>query len=466
MTNNSGNLEFFFNPKTIAIIGASESLKFGYSMTKYLLNSSFKTYPVNINKDEVFGHKTYRRIMDIPDEVELAIIIVSNDNVLGAVKDCVEKGVKGIIIETAGFSETGIKKYIAVQQAIENIAQTSKVRIIGPNCVGIANFNNKFTTTEIEFEKLMDAGSISIIAQSGVLGNAVIDWGAGQKIAFSKAITLGNKVDVDEIDMLVYLENDPNTKVITLYLEGVKRGKKLLETLSKIHKPVIILKNGRSIAGSNAIKSHTGSIAGNDKVYEAIFKQFPGIFRVNNFYEMFDIAQAFSNQPLPHGRNIAIITASGSLGALACDQIEKIGLNLAPLKSTTLEEMRQISPNWTSVKNPVDLGPSLFGTFKPSLTALMNDENVDAILYIVAVPRKPIEEFSLPISPQFRVIKNLISQFNKPVIICVFGSPWVLDRFLEDSPKYNIPIMTRIDHAIKAFKMMYEFNRTKSSKSK
>jgi acetyltransferase len=461
MLASSNNLEFFFNPNTVAIIGASESFKFGYSMTKYLLNSKFKTYPVNIKKEEIFSHKAYKRIIDIPDDIELAIIIVPNDNVLEAVKDCKAKNVKGIIIETAGFAETGIEKYVKIQQEIEKIAKTTNIRIIGPNCVGITNFKNKFTTSDIEFNESMDVGGISIIAQSGVLGNVVIDWGSSEKIAFSKSITLGNKVDVDEVDMLEYLERDPFTKVITLYLEGVKRGRKLLETLKKVSKPVIILKNGRSLAGSNAIKSHTGSIAGNDKVYETIFKQLPGVFRVDNFYEMFNIAQVFSTQPLPVGRNIAIITASGSLGALACDEIEKTGLRLAQLKSSTINEIKQVSPNWTSIRNPVDLGPSLFTTFKPAITALMNDENVNAVLYTFAVPRKPLEQFSLPITPQFRLVNKLVNQFNKPVVISVYGSRWVLDYFLKNSSKYNIPVITRINHAIMAFKMMYEFKTRK-----
>jgi acyl-CoA synthetase (NDP forming) len=461
MVNNTNNLGVFFNPKSIAIIGASDSFKFGYAMTNYLLNSEFKTYPVNIKKEEIFGHKAYKRITDIPDTIELAIIIVPNNHALEAVKDCVKKGVKGIIIETAGFTETGIEEYVKIQQEIEKIAHDTKIRIVGPNCVGITNFRNKFTTTEIEFNKVLAAGKISIIAQSGVLGNIFIDWGASQKIAFSKSITLGNKVDVDEVDMLEFLENDPDTEVITLYLEGVKRGKELLDVIKKLTKPVIILKNGRSEIGSNAIKSHTGSIAGNDKIYDAIFKQFSNIYRVNNFFEMFDIAQVFATQPSISGKNIAIITASGSLGALACDEIEKVGLNLAHLDKTTIEKMKITTPNWTSIRNPVDLGPSLLTTFKPSLNALMNDENVDAILYIFTVPRKPLEDFSIPITPHLREINYLVKEFRKPIIICVFGSRWVLDYFLKDSTKYSIPVMTRIDHAIKALKMMYDFKNGK-----
>ena len=463
MSNNS-NLDFFFNPKTVAIIGASESLKFGYTMTNYLLNSSFKTYPVNISKEKIFGYKAYKAISDIPDQIELAIIIVPNDNVLDAIKDCVKSKVKGIIIETAGFEETGIEKYVLIQREIEKIARITNIRIIGPNCVGITNFNNKFTTTDVEFDKLIEGGSISIIAQSGVLGNVVVDWASSQKIAFAKSITLGNKVDVDEIDMLEYLEKDPYTKVITLYLEGIKKGTQLLETLRKVSKPVIVLKNGRSEAGTNAIKSHTGSIAGDFKIFESLFKQIPGVFQVENFYEMFDIAQIFSTQPLPSGKNIAIITASGSLGSLACDQIEQNGLKLAQLQQSTIETMKQYSPNWTSVRNPVDLGPSMFATFKPAITALMNDENVNAILYIFAVPQKPLEQFSLTMIPHFRIINNFVSQFKKPVIICVFGSRWTFDYILKDSTKYNIPVITRTDHAIKALKMMYDFKTINESK--
>ncbi|TFG15758.1 MAG: acetyl-CoA synthetase [Promethearchaeota archaeon] len=459
MSNNSDNLDFFFNPKTVAIIGASESLKFGYTMTNYLLNSSFKTYPVNINKEKIFGYKAYKRISDIPEQIELAIIIVPNDNVLETVKDCVKSKVKGIIIETAGFAETGIEKYVLMQREIEKIAKITNIRIIGPNCVGITNFTNKFTTTDVEFDKLIEGGSISIIAQSGVLGNVVVDWASSQKIAFAKSITLGNKVDVDEIDMLEYLEKDPYTKVITLYLEGIKKGTQLLETLKKVSKPIILLKNGRSEAGTNAIKSHTGSIAGDFKIFKSLFKQIPGLFQVDNFYEMFDIAQIFSTQPLPRGKNIAIITASGSLGSLACDQIEQNGLKLAQLQHSTIKTMKQYSPNWTSVRNPVDLGPSMFATFKPAITALMNDENVNAILYIFAVPQKPLEQFSLTMIPHFRLVNNLVNQFRKPVIICVFGSRWTFDYILKDSVKYNIPVIERTDHAIKALKMMYDFKK-------
>ncbi len=460
MSDQITDMDVFFNPKSIAIIGASDTFKFGYNMTNYLLNSNFKTYPVNINKDSIFGHKVFKNINDIPDDIELVIIVVRNEYVLQTVKDSVKKGAKGIIIETAGFAETGVKELVKIQEEIEKIAKNSNVRIIGPNCVGITNFNNKFTTAETDFAQSIEGGTISVIAQSGVLGNIFIEWSASQKIGFSKTITLGNKVDVDEIDMLEYLENDTNTNVITVYLEGVKRGPKLVEILRKLTKPVLILKNGRSEIGSKAVLSHTGSIAGDDKIYDTIFKQYSGIYRVNNFYEMFNIAQVFATQPLPKGKNIAIITSSGSLGIIACDEIERLGLNLAVLNEPTIQKMKSVSPNWTSLKNPVDLGPSLFTTFSQSLKAVLNDEDVDALLYIFAVPQMPIKAFSLPIAPQLRQMRNLSTKLKKPIITCVFGSRWIVEYFLKHSDKYKIPIMTQISHAIKAFKFMSDFGKS------
>ena len=448
----------FFNPKTIAIIGASEAFKFGYGPTHYLLNSNFKTYPVNLTKNEIFGHKAYKNVKDIPDDIDLALIIVGNDNVLQAVKDCVEKRVKGIIIETAGFAETGIDKYIKIQKEIEQIAKHSKVRIIGPNCVGVTNFINGFTTSEVDVNKIVK-GNISIIAQSGVLGNVVIDWAISEKIGFSKAITLGNKVDIDEIDMLEYLQEDPDTTVITIYLEDVRRGKEFLSVLKKITKPIIVLKNGRSESGAIAIRSHTASIAGNDRIFDAILKQNPNVFRVNNFYQMFDIAHAFATQPLPKGKNIVVITGSGSMGIIACDEIERQGLILAKLDQNTINSMKQVAPNWVSVKNPVDLGPSQFNTFVPSLKAVLSDNNVDCLLFIFTVPQMPLETWNLSITQHLRHLKNFSKEFKKPCIICVFGSRWVYEYVLKDAVKFKIPVMTQIKYAIKAFKMMYEFGQ-------
>ena len=459
------DMDVFFNPKSVAIIGASDKYRFGYATTNYLLNSKFKTFPVNINRNEIMGHKTYKNVKEISDPIDLAIILVSNDYVLDAVKDCVEKGVKGIIIESAGFAETGIEKYIKIQNEIEEIAKDSKVRIIGPNCIGVTNFYNEFTTGDLDFDQVIK-GNVSVIAQSGVLGNIFIDWATDQGIGISKAITIGNKVDVDEIDMLEYLNNDPHTTVITLYLEGTKKGKSLIKVLKKTTKPILILKNGRSSIGSNAVKSHTGSIAGDDKIYDAVMKQYPRVYRVDDFYEMFDIANVFATQPLPNGKNIAVITGSGSLGALACDQIEKEGMKLANLNKNTVEEIRAVIPNWVSIKGTIDLGPSLFETLLPTLKAVFNDKNVDCILYIFSVPRWPLQMFKIPPTPHFNLMKKLSKQLQKPCVCVCFGSQWTFDYLKESALKSDtkIPVMTRISHAIKAFKIMNQFKQSLDTK--
>ncbi len=467
MLNSTSKMEVFFKPKTVAIIGASEKPKFGTGTTTYLLNSKFKTYPVNINSDIIFGHKAYRNIKDVPENIDLAIIIVSNKFVLQAVKDCAEKNVKGIIIESAGFAETGTEKYALIQREIEKIAKESKIRIIGPNCIGVTNFHNEFTTSDMDFEQTI-RGDVAVVAQSGVLGNVFIDWANSQGIGFSKAITIGNKVDVDEVDLLEYLNEDPETKVIALYLEGTKRGKMLKKVLAEMKKPVLILKNGRSDIGSRAVNSHTGSIAGNDKIYNALFNQFPHVFRVDNFYELFNIAHVFATQPLPKGRNVAIVTGSGSLGALACDEIRKQGLNLADLNKKTIDKIKDIIPNWVSIGGTIDLGPSMFETFIPSIKAIFKDDAVDCVLYIFSVPRVPLQRmasFALDgIKEQFKALKQSAEKSRKPCIIVSFGSRWVFDFVFKGASHYNsnliIPIMTRINQAIKAFKMMHKYGET------
>ena len=467
MSNTTSEMDVFFNPKTVAIIGASEKPKFGIGTTTYLLNSKFKTYPVNINSDIIFGHKAYKSVKNIPDAIDLAIIIVSNKFVLQAVKDCVEKNVKGIIIESAGFAETGAKKYALIQSEIEKIAKESKIRIIGPNCIGVTNFHNEFTTSDMDFEQAI-RGDVAVVAQSGVLGNVFIDWANNQGIGFSKAITIGNKVDVDEVDLLEYLNEDPETKVIALYLEGTKRGKELKKVLSEMRKPVIILKNGRSDIGSRAVNSHTGSIAWNDRIYDALFNQYTYVFRVDNFYELFNIAHVFATQPLPKGKKVVIVTGSGSLGALDCDEIIKQGLKLANINKKTIEKIRSVIPNWVSIGGTIDLGPSMFETFIPSIKAIFEDDEVDCVLYIFSVPRVPLQRmasFALAgINEQFKVLKQSAEKSRKPCIIVSFGSRWVFDFVSKGASHYNsnftIPIMTRINQAIKAFKMMHQYNKS------
>ncbi|MHA1729341.1 MAG: acetate--CoA ligase family protein [Promethearchaeota archaeon] len=452
------DIDFFFNPKSIAIIGASDTPRFGFTTTKYLLESQFKTYPVNLKKDTILGHKTYKNIKDIPDDIELAIVLVAAQFVLQIVKDCIDKGVLGIIIESAGFAETREEKYIHIQNELIEIIKNSGIRVIGPNCVGLTNFNNRFTSSDVDFDENSLDGGVSVIAQSGVLGNVYLDWSNAQKIGFSKVITLGNKLDVDEVDLLQYLNSDPNTKVITLYLEDTRRGRELKSVLKHMTKPVVVLKNGRSEIGKNAVKSHTASIAGNDLIYEALFKQIPTVFRVDNFYEMFNIAGIFAKQPLPKGKNIAVITGSGSLGALTCDEIAHQGMKLANLSEKTMEKIKSIIPDWVAIKGTIDLGPSMFQTLIPSLEPIMSDDNVDSLLFIFSVPRGPLQKSNYTVEPYFKEMGNLVKKYDKPCVCVSFGSRWVFDFVLESAFPNHIPVVERVRDAIKGLKIMSEYS--------
>ncbi len=452
-------LDVFFNPKSIAIIGATETMGFGFLTTKYLLDSNFRVYPVHIKREMVFGQKAYKNVRDIPEEVELVIIIVPSQHVLEAVQDSIAKGVKGIIIESAGFAETGREDFQAIQQQITALAKKSGVRIIGPNCLGISNVYNNFTSAETDFTNVRP-GNISIIAQSGVLGNIILDWAFHEGIGFSKVITLGNKLDVDEVDCLEYLKEDTSTKVICLYVEEVRDRLRFLKVAREVIKvkPILVVKSGRTASGAKAAMSHTASIAGNDTLYDAMFKQV-GIIRANDFYEMFDYAKGFSMLPLPKGNRVAVITSSGSLGILTCDEIENQKLTLAHLSESTVAEMRQSGPEWVSLKNPVDLGPAQLQMMHTCLKAVLVDENVDALIWIEIIPERVIKEMGLTLQTAGKIIKKYGTEAGKPVVINTFGSPWFIELLHEQFDKYQIPITISISNSVKITAKLLQYQK-------
>ncbi len=457
-------LEVFFNPNSVAIIGASETPGFGMWTTQYLLqDSNFKTYPVHIKRETVFGHEAYKNIREIPNEIELAIILVPTPQVFSAVEDSIEKGVRGIIIESAGFAETGREDFRAIQQKITALAKKSGVRIIGPNCLGVSNIHNKFTSAETDFTNVRE-GKISIIAQSGVLGNIILDWAYYEGIGFSKVITLGNKLDVDEIDCLEYLLEDSSTEVICLYLEEVRTGPRFLQVAKKVAKikPVIVVKNGRTASGARAALSHTASVAGNDLIYDSVFQQ-AGIMRANDFHEMFDLAKGFSMQPFPKGGRMAIITASGSLGILACDEIEKQGLTIARLSEASIQKMRKNAPDWVSLKNPVDIGPAQFVMMNDCIEALLEDENVDALLWIEIIPERVAKILGLPIRTAAKIVKKSGMDAGKPVIVNTFGSNWMKEMLHRELDKHGIPITVSIHNAVKTFAQMLKYQKFRAN---
>lgn len=458
------NLEAFFSPKSVAIIGASEKLRFGYFVTKSILSrTDMRVYPVHLQADKIMGVKAYKSVKDIPDNVDLAIFLVPSEAAPNAMKDCAEKGIKYVIVLSAGFAEVD-EEGARRQQEIVEIAQKNGMRVIGPNCVGITNLSNRFSTAEIDIDSLTE-GNAAFIAQSGIFGTVIIDWAGANKFGLSKVITLGNKCDVDEIDVLNYLEKDEKTKVICLYLEGIKkgRGREFIETFKRVtgKKPVLVLKSGRTEAGARAIRSHTGSLAGDDRIFDAVLKQ-TGAIRVDSVEELLDFAKVFATQPLPKSEGVAIITNSGSLAAMTCDELEKQGIKLAKFEPQTVEKMKKVVPYWTSIKNPVDIGPAMLEVGAQVLEAVLEDKNVGCLFMIAAPPgiiAKP-NGMGLDLTPFYKFYKEIMDKHcEKTIILYSFGDYDLVKKAIEVFNQSGIPLINSVQNAAKAIATLYRYKK-------
>ncbi len=454
-------LRTFFEPRSVAIIGARKSFGFGYGLPKFLIDHGFKEiiYLINPNEKELHGLKVYKNVRDLPGEVDLGIVIVPAPAVPQVMADCAAKGLKAVIIESAGFSEVN-EQGARLEREIARIARSAGIRVIGPNCVGVVNTANQFASCEILPESL-GKGAIAVIAQSGIFGNILLDWGPEQGIAFSKVVTIGNRCDVSESELLEYLGTDSQTRVITLYLEGVKDGKSFLRAAKKVSrkKPIVVLKSGRTEAGKAAAASHTGSISGQDYIYEAAFRQ-AGVIRARTFHELFDIAKVLSRQPLPKGNRIAVVTSSGSLGVLTVDKCLDLGLKLAKFSPETIEGFRKSAPQWMSVGNPLDVGPS--GMFAPAIRMALTDENVDGIIVIPVVPFAVIRGWMQGGIPAGMLFDDILQGFRlsreKPLIITTIGkSEWVNN--IKSISGDEIPVVSSPENAATAMAALYHYRR-------
>lgn len=371
-------------PKSIAVIGASRTPgKIGYVILRNIIAYGFrgKIYPVNPNADEILGHKAYPSVKDIPEEVDVAIVSVPAQEVPRVIEDCGRKGVKVAVVITSGFSEVG---NVELEERIVKIAREHNVRILGPNIFGYAytpsSINATFGPLEIE------RGNIALISQSGALGIALMGWTIMNEIGLSALFSVGNMADIDVAELSLLLADDPDTRVIAIYLEGIKpgRGKEFIETMRKVtmKKPVVVIKAGRTKRGMRAVASHTGSLAGSDALYDAAFKQ-SGIIRAYTIEEMFDIARAFSQQPLPRGDRTVIITNGGGVGVLATDASELSGVRLIEPSQRLIEAFRETMPWFGSPKNPVDLtGQAGVDNYIKALKIAIESEEIDNILVL------------------------------------------------------------------------------------
>ncbi|RLE60548.1 MAG: CoA-binding protein [Thermoprotei archaeon] len=483
----SENLNYFFNPRTIAVIGASrESDKPGHVIFSILLDNKKKgllkanVYPVNPKAKEILGVKAYPSVKEIEDDVELAIIVVPARIVPKVIKECGEKGVKASIIISAGFSEVGNKE---LEEEVLKTAKAFNIRIIGPNCIGILSPWSGVDTIFLPvYKRLNDGkllistprpkpGHIALLSQSGAFGTAAIDYMVGEGIGLSIFVSYGNKADVDEADLLEYLIEHERTRVILMYLESIERGRKFIEVARKtsVIKPIIALKAGRTTGGSRAAASHTAALAGLDEVYDAAFRR-AGIIRTYDIEELFDVAKALVMLPPTSGGRIGIITDGGGAGVMATDMAELLGLEVPELRGSTREELERLKSNgiippFSSVANPIDLtGSATSEMYIETLDVLLRSNEVDIIL-VLALHQVPGIRDPIDLA---RKIGKKVKEYNfaKPVLAVDTGysEAAVLERETFDRegiPSYPIP-----ERAVRAARALYAYGRYLTKRKK
>ncbi|HEX2343381.1 MAG TPA: GNAT family N-acetyltransferase [Vicinamibacterales bacterium] len=386
----TASMKAFFEPASIAVVGANrERGKIGSEILHNLRSAGFPgaLVPVHPTATEVQGLPAYRRVADIPGPIDLAVISVPADRVLDSVDDCLAKGVRGICVISAGFSEAGPDGRAREAALVERI-RAAGCRLIGPNCMGLLNTDPAFSLNATFSPVYPPAGGVAMSTQSGALGLAILDYARRLNIGISSFVSVGNKADVSGNDLIQYWAQDPRTSVILLYLESFGNPKKFSEIARRVarSKPIVAVKAGRSQAGARAASSHTGALASSDAVVDALFRQ-SGIIRTDTLEELFDVAALLAHQPVPRGRRVAILTNAGGPGILAADSCEANGLELPALSDATRAELRSFLPAAASVGNPVDMLASAPAEhFKRGLAAVLRDEHVDSVLVIFIPP--------------------------------------------------------------------------------
>ena len=351
-------LDNFFNPKSVAVIGAArDPQKAGHGVLRNLLSSGYtgRVYPVNPNASDVLGIPCHPCAADIPGEVDLAVIAVPRDRVEAAIADCGRKGIRAAVVITAGFRESGEEGRVA-EDRVMKLARASGIRVLGPNCLGLINTGNGLNAS---FAHAMPhKGRIAFFSQSGALCTAILDWSLARGVGFSKFISLGNKADISELDMMEYLAGDPDTRVVLGYIEGVGDGRAFMERAWDLvgKKPLVVAKAGGTPAGARAASSHTGSLAGSERAFEAAFKQ-TGVLRAETIEDLFNFALAFADNPVPSGNRLAIVTNAGGPGIIAADAAERTSVKVAELSSATVSRLASALPPSAGLFNPVDVIP-------------------------------------------------------------------------------------------------------------
>jgi acetyltransferase len=451
------NLDKIFNPKSVAIIGASDvDGSVGYAIVKNFTQLGYagKVYLVNIRKPEILGVKTYQTIGQIPEPVDLALIATPAKTVPDVVEECGRAGVKGVIIVSAGFKETGAEGK-ALEDKILEIKKKYDLRIIGPNCIGIIRPRINLNATFVD--KMPKPGKVAFISQSGALGSAILDWAIHDNIGFSNFVSVGSMIDVDFGDLIDYFGTDPKTKSILMYVEGITEARKFMSAARHFArtKPIIVVKAGRFSESAKAAASHTGSLSGEDAIYDAAFKR-AGIVRVEEIEDLFNATEVLGTQPLPSGPKLALITNAGGPGVMATDALIAKRGKLAQLSKKTMDTLNSVLPPFWSKGNPIDIiGDAKADRYKAAVEACLNDENIDGILIIFTH-----QALSEPVETAKAIVELVKSKaYQNKTILTSFMGYGAVEEANSIFNANNIPTYSTPEDAVKTYMYMYQYQR-------
>lgn len=448
-------LRELFRPGSVAVIGASRSPgKIGYVLLKNLIESSYRgsIYPINPNAEEVLGLRCFPSVLDVDDEVELAVVAIPAELVPPVAEQCGRKGVKAMIVISAGFRESGREGH-ALERRLTEIASAYGMRILGPNCLGLID---TWTPINVTFASGMPKrGEIGFISQSGALGTAILDWMIKRGIGFSKFISLGNKADLDEVDFIEAMGEEESVKAILLYVESIERGERFIEVSRKVSKakPIVALKGGTSTAGARAAGSHTGALVGNFTSYRVAFRK-AGVIHSESLEDLFNYAISFTWQPIPRGEKVAIVTNAGGPGIIATDLCERLGVELAELHPETRSSLAKGLPPAASTVNPIDiLGDARADRYRLAIERSLEDPNVDALLVILS-PQAMTEVRATAEA----IVEAHRRRGDKPILAVFMGGGLVEEasNYLKEN---RIPCFEFPEEGVRALSALLEYSR-------
>ena len=452
-------MEAMFNPRSVAVIGASDNPgKLGSHVMKSLTQGRYpgRIYPINPGKDEILGIKACPSLLQVPDTIDLAIIVLPSEQVPSIIKECQEKGVRGIVLITAGFKEIEDKRGEALQREITELAYQSGIKIVGPNTFGIVNLHLPLNASFTPEFSLVEKGGISLVSQSGGMSHLMAFLSLQNKVGLSKIIGLGNRCNVDFAETVEYLIRDSQTKVIAMYLEGIDHPKRLMEVAERGNreKPILAYKVGRSSTSDKASQFHTGSLAGKHEIYEGAFKQ-AGILTVGSSEELLDAAKALTMCPLPEGNRVAVLSGQAGPGMAACDVCEMEGLIIPPFSAETQKRVEELLPPLAIRTNPVDMGPAWYDSeaIKGIVQTVLEDKNIDAIILCIM--------FASANRSAVGILTDLLLErrTNKPILCCFSSPTGIWDDEINRLERSGIPNYSTPERAAKTLVNLFRFKK-------